>query len=83
MKKKKENPAGTATAKSNKTIEINTAKILRQFERFKDTYLGARTMKASEDTQNENAAVCRRYLIHTVAKFPKALKISQRNGRQN
>ena len=55
--------------------EQRVRKILGQFERKRETYLGDRTLAASIDTQQHNAAVCRKFLEFAARHFKKVSEI--------
>ena len=77
MKKQANNQ--TRQPNKNKTLneEQRVRKILGQFERRRETYLGDRTLAASNDTQQHNAAVCRKFLEYAARHFKKVSEIKQ------
>lgn len=55
--------------------EERVKRILSQFERKRETYLGDKTLSASKDTQQHNAAVCRNFLEYAARHFKKVSEI--------
>jgi len=67
----------TRKPNNNKILseEQRVRKILGQFERRRETYLGDRTLAASIDTQQHNAAVCRKFLEYAARHFKRVSEI--------
>ena len=75
MKKQSYNQKSHSSNKKILNEEQRVSKILGQFERKRETYLGDRTLAASIDTQQHNAAVCRKFLEFAARHFKKVSEL--------
>ena len=75
MKKQTDNQTRRPNKSKILDEEQRVRKILAQFERRRETYLGDRTLAASIDTQQHNAAVCRKFLEFAARHFKSVSEI--------